>query len=227
MAPTVPTILVLGGNGQTGVEVIRACATAPARPVVHAFCRSASNLSDTDTAHCASVVEGDACSPEDVARALEQTAADAVVVAVGRSKDLGPTDVRETSAKALMDAVEPGAKFDHVKIVIVSSVGAGGTKLTIGFGIGMLLGMRLKNVLADHDRQEEQVWSRLGDDKKRALVLHATGLTTGHPGGEVCIFEGKIPNARIDRSLLARFIVAELCGTCPNFGKAICITAKK
>ncbi|CDF77430.1 unnamed protein product [Chondrus crispus] len=225
MAP--PTLLVIGGNGQTGVEVIRACAASAAKPPVHAFCRTPSKLSESDAAHCVSVIEGDARSAEDIARALEQAKPDAVVVAVGRSEDLGPTDVRAASAKALMDSVAPGEKFDQVKIVVVSSVGAGGTKLHIGFGIGMLLGMRLKHVLADHDRQEKEIWDRLADQKNRALVLHTTGLTTGQPAGEVCIFEGKIPHPRIDRAVVARFIVAELCGTCPNFGKAISITTKK
>lgn len=228
MAPVTPVFLIIGGNGQTGVEVIHACAASAPKPAVHAFCRTPSKLSDSDTALCASVVEGDARSSADIARALEQTKAGVVVVAVGNSANLGPCDIREASAKALMDAVEPGAKYDHVKVVVVSSVGAGGTKLQIGFGIGMLLGMRLKHVLADHDKQEEEIWTRLGDKEKgRALVLHTTGLTTGHPGGEVCIFEGKIPSPRIDRTVVAKFIVNEVCGECPNFGKAISITTKK
>lgn len=223
-----PVVLVIGASGQTGVELIRACASSPVKPPVHAFCRTPSKLSESDTKHCASVVEGDARSSADVARALEQTKADVVVVSVGVTGDLGRCDIREASAKALMDAIEPGAKYDHVKVVVVSSVGAGGTKIQIGFGIGMMLNMRLKHVLADHDRQEEEIWTRLGDkNKKRALVLHTTGLTTGVPGGEVCFFEGKVPSCRIDRSVVAKFIVAEVCGECPNFGKAINITTKK
>lgn len=223
-----PVVLVIGANGQTGVEVIHACAASAAKPAVHAFCRTPSKLSESDTKLCASIVEGDARSSADVARALEQTKADVVVVCVGVTDNLGPCDIREASAKALMDAIEPGAKYDHVKVVVVSSVGAGGTKIKIGFGIGMILNMRLKHVLADHDKQEEEIWTRLGDkEKKRALVLHTTGLTSGVRGGEVCIFEGKVPTARIDRSVVSKFIVAEVCGECPNFGKAICITTKK
>lgn len=223
-----PVILIIGGNGQTGVEVIRACAASDTKPAVHAFCRSPSKLSESDTALCASIIEGDARSSADIARAFEESKADFAVVAVGNSADLGPTDIREASAKALMDSIEPGAKFDHVKVVVVSSVGAGGTKLLIGFGIGMLLGMRLKHVLKDHDGQEEEIWARLGEsDKHRALVLHTTGLTAGHPGGQVRIFEGKVPYPRIDRSVVARFILDEICGDGSNFGKAISITTKK
>lgn len=222
-------ILLIGANGRSGVEIIRAAKASSETPQLHAFVRTPSKLPEDVSAMCTSVMQGDATNADDVERALKESGAGVVVLSIGW-EDLGPTAVREVSARVLMDVVKPGGEYAHVRIVCISSLGAGGTAIRLGFGMGAAVSFMLRHVLKDHDRQEEELKKGLGEDeaeKKRLLILHPTRLSSGKPKGDVALFgDGKGPTGQIDRADLAKWIIDEICGAGEHFGTAVNITGK-
>lgn len=228
---SVPSILIIGSTGRTGVQLIRSAATLSPRPTVHAFARTPSKLTSADTALCASVVQGDARSSTDVAAALRQTGATHVVIAIGEGDSMARTDIREVSAKAVMDAVAPGAEFDSVRVAAVSSTGAGGTRIQIGFGVGLVVAHMLRHVMHDHNLQEQQLVDRMGNDvASRLIVVRPTGLTDGKAKGldHVVLFDKdtRAPSSHIDREDVALWLVSELCSGKPRFGSFYSLTSK-
>lgn len=229
MSLETPTVLLIGATGRTGIQVIRAAAVHPARPRIHAFARTPAKLSSEDTALCASVQQGDACNSKDVARALSASEADVVLMAIGIPMSTARSDVRHKSAKALMDVIQPGSEFEHVKILCLSSTGAGGTIIDLGMGVGKILGFVLRHVMEDHDNQEAEFKNRLKDQKSRLLIVRPTGLVEGKATGKTQLFEpmARAPSGKIDRSDLAHWMVSELCGGMTHFGQEVSITGKK
>lgn len=229
MAPS-SAVLIIGASGRTGLELIRSASALPSPPALHAFVRTPSKIPPKLAALCASVVKGDAVSTHDIERALTRTSADTVIISVGRV-DTGPSDIREKSARALMQVVRPGSQFDHVRIVCISSDGAGGTKIKIGMGLGKVLAYYLRHVLDDHNRQEAALKEGLGKDKnqkKRLLIVHPTGLTSGKAKGDVVLAGSETgPTSRIDRADLAGWIMKEVCGSGSHFGGAVGLTGMK
>lgn len=149
-------------------------------------------------------------------------------MAVGVPDSVAKSDVRHMTAKALMDVIKPGSQYQHVKVVVVSSTGAGGTKIDVGMGIGMVLAFVLRHVMRDHDNQESEFKSRIGD-QGRLLIVRPTALTDGKSTGRVVTFEkdAKGPTSRTDRADLAKWIVEQICGGSKAFGKEVSITGRK
>lgn len=130
-----------------------------------------------------------------------------------------------------MDVIQPGEQFSHVKVVVVSSTGAGGTKIEIGFGVGVLVRYMLRHVLSDHDKQEHEFKTRMGSQKDRLLIVRPTALTDGKENGDIAEFLAteRAPTARVDRADVATWILDAVCneGTDSYFGKEISLSAKK
>jgi len=129
-----------------------------------------------------------------------------------------------------MDVIQPGSEFAHVKVVVVSSTGAGGTKIEVGFGVGRLLSFALRHVMHDHDNQELEFKSRMGDDRDRLLIVRPTALTDGKEKGKVSVFGAKehAPTAHIDRADVAGWILNSVCNNEGSyFGKEVSLTARK
>lgn len=225
-----PSLLIVGSTGRTGVQLIRAAATMVPRPAVHAFVRPHSKLKPSDASLCASIVHGDARSTSDIDNALRQTAATHIVIAIGDgANSTSRTDIREASARAVMDCVSPGAEFDDVRVAVVSSTGAGGTKIESGLGVGKLVSFMLRHVIRDHDQQERQLVGRMGKDVgSRLLVVRPTALAHSRPRGidRVALFDkdGRAPSSHIDRADVALWLVSELCADNPRFGSFYSIT---
>lgn len=218
-------VLLIGATGRLGLQIIRAASSPITELSIHAFCRTPSKLPAGDASACASVVQGDARSSSDVRRALQSTKATIVIMSIGEGDSTAPTNLRAATAKALMDVIEPGQDMDHVKVVVVSSTGAGGTKIDIGYGIGMLLTWQLRHGMKDHTEQEEEFQRRIGD-AQRLLILRPTGLTDGKANGMTTTFpkNTRVPCAQIDRKDLAQFIVAEIGKGAKAFGKETHVT---
>lgn len=221
-------VLLIGATGNLGLQIIRAASLPSAGIALHAFCRTPSKLSAADASSCASVVRGDARSSADVRRALLSTRASVIIMATGGGSSVAPTDVRFATAKALMDVIEHGQDFDHVKVVVVSSTGAGGTKMNIGFGIGTVLGHYLRYPMRDHTEQEQEFKRRVGD-KNRLLIVRPTALTDGKAKGSTRVFpkNGRVPTMYVDRADVANWIVTEISKGEKAYGREVNLTGGK
>lgn len=234
LTPTMsaPSILVIGSTGRLGLQLIKNAASHPSKPAVHAFARTPSKLPSDEEALCASVIQGDARKSPDIRDALAASGAGVVVITVGIPNSTKPDDVREATARALMDVVQPGSEYAHVKVVVVSSTGAGGTKIEVGMGLGMIISFVLRHVMLDHDNQEKEFKTRMGEEKNdRLLIVRPTALTDGKEMGDLCVFtpSERAPTSKVDRADVASWIINSVCGSGKDscFGKEVSLTKKK
>lgn len=218
------SVLVIGAAGRTGLEIVRSASKASPAITVHAFTHT-TDLPSAEAALCASVIKGDARKSADLERALSSSGADVVVITIGIPNNTNKDDVREASAKALMDVMGPGSKYEHVKLVVVSSTGAGGTKLKLGMGVGTMVTHALRHVMKDHDNQENEFNARLGASaKNRMLIVRPTGLADGKPTGNISVFgNGGTAKGRVNRADLGKYIVDQI--NAGKYGHSVCCTA--
>ena len=225
MPKNTKSVLIIGATGALGLQVIRHLAEEPTVTEIHVFCRNSSKLSESDKRVCDSIITGDARRALDVERALAQSKADYVVLATGNGADVRKTDTRQKTGEALARVMHKPA-FQHVKAVIVSSHGAGETKIKVGMGIGMMIAHHLRHVLADHTLQE-QAFDGLMD---RTLIVRPTALTDDKSGKDLVEFNGnqKGPSINIDRSDLAGWIAREISADSADFrGRKLSLTSSK
>jgi uncharacterized protein YbjT (DUF2867 family) len=218
-------VLVIGATGRTGLECVRHFANHQTSPAVHAFCRDVNKLDDKDKALCTSIVQGDAFSPIDLERALAQTRADVVVLCIGSGDSVKKSYNRTASAHAIAQVLKmPQNK--RVSIVVVSSAGAGSSRIIVGGGLGKLISLHLRHVLADHTGQENAFRSL----QSRTTVVRATSLTENEATGKLVYFQDreKSPTIKTDRADLAAWIAEEVCcGTKPVGGRVVNVTGVK
>lgn len=202
-------VLVIGATGKTGLAVIHELSKHPSHPLIHAFCRDTSKLPTTETKLCTSVVKGNARNEEDIQHALEQTKADWIVISIGTGLDASENDIRTVSAQVIANVLGK-PDFQHVRVVVVSSIGAGDSRIIIGFGIGKLISYHLRHALADHTGQEKAFLEAIPE---RTTIVRATGLTNDQATGKVTTFQDqeKAPSNKTDRADLAAWIAAEVC----------------
>jgi putative NADH-flavin reductase len=217
------SVLIIGATGRTGLECIRQFASHQTKPAVHAFCRDAEKLNDQDKALCTSIIQGDARSPKDLKRALAETNADIVVLSIGNGDSVKKTYIRTASAHAMVQVLKM-PQYKHVHIVVVSSTGAGKSRIIVGGGLGQLISYRLRYILADHTSQEHAFAYSL---RNRTTVVRATSLTNNKATGKLAYFEDgeRSPTIKTDRADLASWIVEEVCGgTKPVGGRVVNVT---
>ena len=197
------SILILGATGLTGLACIQKLSDHPSKPQIHAFCRSQSKLGKHRDL-CTSVVQGDARKPEDIRSALEQTNANWIVVAVGNGNDVSKSDIRTVSGQAIAKVLTQDPAFGRIRTVVVSSNGAGGSKIIVGLGIGSLISFHLRHVMKDHTGQE----AAFKPIQSRTIIVRPTSLTTNAPTGKLVEFgdKEKGPSIHTDRSDLAEWI---------------------
>lgn len=225
------TVLIIGASGRMGVEFINAANKKFADSItMHAFVRNPDKLSDETKGKCASVVVGDATKADDVRRGLQETEATTVIISIGAGDSTGKTDIREKTAKVLMDVVKPGSDYEHVKVVVMSSQGAGGSKIKAGFGMGMLISFHLRHILADHNGQEAAFKEGMGDQASgRLLIVRPTGLSVDKAKGvdSVVTFgdEEKLPSVHIDRADVVEWVLNRMCADDGKFGGEFNLTS--
>jgi NAD(P)-dependent dehydrogenase (short-subunit alcohol dehydrogenase family) len=198
------SILIIGATGLTGQECIQKLAEHPSRPAIHAFCRNASKLDDKTRELCQSIIQGNARNESDIRHALQETKADWVVVSIGNGSDVSKTDIRTASGHAIANVLQHDSAFAQTRTVVVSSTGAGTSRIIVGMGIGKLISFHLRHVLADHTGQEAAFKPLM----KRSIVVRPTSLTTNTPTGKLVEFgdEVKGPSTQTDRADLAEWI---------------------
>lgn len=225
------SILVIGATGRTGVAVLQAAALSKYNPTIHAFARTPEKLNTEQRDACTSVVKGDATSTDDVATALESTQPTHIVVAVGTSEVVTSTDVREASAVALVAALKRVGRLYNVKVAVVSALGAGGSIINFGLGTGSLFMWMLRHALRDHDAQERcfvDAFSTDDDQRARLLILRPTGLTEarGRKRGVLVLGDERSPTWKIDRDVMATWLVHRICASEVSFGGFVDLTSK-
>jgi hypothetical protein len=226
-------VLIIGASGRTGVNLVQQFSknqqTSESKPKLFAFCRSPSKLDSETKANCDGVIQGNARDPKDLKHALRVSKANLVVVSVGNSDNIKKTDIRTASAKALVRVLEQ-PEFHGVHVLVVSSTGAGGNRIIVGFGIGRMIEFHLRHILKDHDGQEAAFLAS-DDVKGRTMIVRPTALAENKPTGNVAFFGDleKPPTIETDRKDLTEWLVKEaIYGSSGAFGmKPINITCVK
>ena len=213
------SILIIGATGRTGGYLIKALsAKSDNNTKVYAFCRNPSKLDEETKQYCDGVVEGNARNPGDIQRAVSEVRADTVMIAIGSGDDTSQTDLRTVSAQAVVQVMSTNP---NLKAVVISSHGAGGSRVKIGFGIGRFVEHHLRYVFRDHDGQEAAFLSS-SSVAKRTMTFRPTALTdgesTGYDDGKVVVFGDydKSPAIHLDREDLATYVVEQLYKQDPN-----------
>ncbi|KAI0560082.1 NAD(P)H-binding protein [Gracilaria domingensis] len=225
------SILVIGANGRIGQQLLRSISSSGVhsgseqRPALHAFVRRPKSLPEPLVTVCDSVQKGDALRVDDVYNALITTEATHVVVAIGVPNSTKKSTLREESAKTLVEAMQRSGR--QTRVVLVSSIGAGNTRIRLGFGIGLTLSIYLRHVLSDHTRQEQCFDSFFQGRKKDLLIVRPTALVDGKGGKKLVLFDGadRTPSGQVDRSDVARWIAEQIAKDDHRFGQTVNITA--
>ena len=239
------SILIIGASGRTGNYIIQqlndnnVVPTNTNKPKIFAFCRDPSKLDPTIINMCDGTIKGNARSSDDIERALIESQADLVLVSVGNGDSVKKSDIRTQSAQALVKVLtknstsnknntESTTSFENVRVIVVSSSGAGGSKIKVGFGIGKFIEWHLRHILNDHNGQEAAfLGSRM---KNRTMIVRPTALTENEATGHVVTFgeKEKCPTLQTDRKDLADWLIREGMMSVDRFGSApICLTCIK
>ena len=201
----------------------------PADPRVHAFCRNPDKLNEGNNSHRTyhSVIKGNARDPNDLSDALTKTITNIVIVAVGNGDSVKKSDIRTVSAQALCQVLQENPEFDHVHVVVVSSTGAGGSKIKVGLGMGKFIEHHLRHVLHDHNGQE----AAFEGIKDRTLIVRPTALKDEKTSSRIIEFgdKAKSPTIHTDRTDVARYLVATIYSqqNCLFGGKSVNITGSR
>jgi len=198
------SILVLGATGATGIQCIEKLSNNY-KNKIHAFVRNPSKVDTSTRSLCQSIQTGNALKEADLRRALAATKADWVVVALGGGSDLSAkTNTIRTANAQILAPLMAETEFRHVRALVVSSNGAGSSKIIVGFGIGLMISSHLRHVLKDHTGQE-QAFASL---PHRTIVVRPTALTSDEATGKLVEFPDtkKGPSIKTDRVDLAEWV---------------------
>ena len=188
-------VIVFGATGKTGRHVVDA-ALAKGHQVV-AFGRSVERLDNSNEA--LELHKGDVFDNESVSAAV--TGCDAAIVC------LGSTGLRDTTtlAEGTRVIVEAMANTAADRLIVLSAAGAGESWGQIPWSSKLLFRTLLRNVLADHDRQETIV-------KKSPLtwtIVRAAVLKDDPATGSIVASNDR-STTKINRADVAAFLVDQL-----------------
>jgi kynurenine 3-monooxygenase len=188
-------VTVFGATGGTGRQVVDAAVAAGHDVTV--LVRDPAGLGPA--AAQVEVVQGDARDADVVARAVD--GADAVISAIG-SHTMGRSTVITDCMTTIVGALPAGTR-----LLAVSTVGAGGTGSQMPLPVRALLGVVLRNAIADHDGQEAVIIASDLD----WTIARCVGLTDDPATGKVHeVTSGKVGGSRISRADVAQWLVANI-----------------
>lgn len=191
--------------------------------------RTPSKLDAVDRNLAASVQKGNARETNDVENALRASRANYVILATGNGHDVSKSDTREATGRTLASVLKK-QEFSNVQAIVMSSHGAGETKVIVGFGVGMLISYYLRHVFLDHTKQEAEFDGSL---KNRTLCVRPSSLSDDKPVQNldyIVEFDGikKGPSISIDRSDVAAWVAREIASSKPSIGgRKVCLTNAK
>ena len=200
-------IIVFGPTGGTGHAVV--AALLKNGHVVTAFARDPSKLAP---APGLTIVQGDAMSANDVARAIPGH--DAVVISLG-SRDIPlalrfgvkrttPADVCEVGTRNIVAALGPQS---HARVLAVTAFGVGDTRDKMSMTFKILYNLFMKELMADKERQE----AVLRQSELDYVLVQPVGLTDAPAAGDwFASTTGETRKMRMSRKDVAAFIVQEI-----------------
>ncbi len=194
-------VIVFGSTGTIGKHLIEQSLDKGYE--VSAFCRDISKLKD-NTHPNLKRIKGDVFNPEDVQNAVKGQ--DVVCIALGSGKKLKSV-VRSEGTKMIIEAM----KIKGVKrLICQSSLGAGESKGNLNFlWKYIIFGLLLKNVLLDHELQEEYVMNSGLDWTIVRPAAFTDGEKTSHYR-EGFKSDDRTVKLKISRADVADFILKQL-----------------
>lgn len=186
-------VIVFGATGKTGRQVVAAALAAGHQ--VTAFGRSVDRL-DIDHDDLARA-RGDALEPGDVIEAVKGH--DAAIVCLGSANVKDRTTLSLGTKHVVAAMTESGGR-----LIVMSAAGVGDSWRQIPRSSRLVFRTMLRNVLADHGRQEAEVEQSNLD----WTIVRPGVLKDGPARGAKATNSGRI--ARISRADVAAFMVAQL-----------------
>jgi kynurenine 3-monooxygenase len=188
-------VTILGATGGIGGAALREALAAGHE--VTALVRDPGKLGAVPAG--VQVEVGDARDPQAVARAA--AGADGVISAIGGSS-LGRSTLVTDCGTAIVAALPPGTR-----LLAVSTVGAGASASQMPLPVRTVLGVVLRNAIADHEGQERAIMASDLD----WTIARCVGLTDDPPRGTVHVLtEGRVGGSRVARADVAAWLVANL-----------------
>lgn len=237
-----PSILLLGADSKTGIEVLHRLAAHPKRPLIHAFVdEDGFKFADEDRELCTSVIEGSVRHACDIEEALDESGANWVVLVIGDNIDDSPIDrlTLKRAAKNIVTALDHLSYSKSVRTLAVSRIGAdyGSPHKKARLGLrGTLRQLRRRSALADFKVQEEN----LSPIRHRTTVVRTTTLrdslstssltstsssssSSSSPSSRRLILSDtdKMPSFFTERSDLAECIVEEILEQPTSYGSRV------
>ena len=202
------SILILSSDGTMGSELMQAFNRHDHNCHIHAFCDDPSSLPTKDYLVAKKVHRGSISSKEAIEKAIQKSDADVVIVNIGidDEKETAPTTKRTDNAQIVTNILQGNL---DVRVVVISSLGAGKSTIRLGLGVGAALKTYMKHRLEDHTGQEQEFLEKMGD---RTVIVRPTTLTEGKSTGSVKILEegSWCSWPMIDKQDLAVFISNEV-----------------
>jgi NAD(P)H-binding len=223
------SILVVGASSKTGVECIRQLSEHPSKPVIHAFCEDLSEIDEEVAKPCTTIFEGSVRHAIDIEEALSENGANWVVLCGDASEDSPLTrrqiNLRTVSAKNTAQVLSQ-PRFQSVRVLVVSRIGAGTTSIRFGLR-GKLCQLIRRQFLHDNAGQEKAVrpvWDRTTVVRTTMLTDNATAT-----GRIVELSDNdRIPTLKTERADLASCIVDEICARpIPTGNRVVNVTSAK
>mmetsp|Transcript_33042 Transcript_33042/g.97495 ORF Transcript_33042/g.97495 Transcript_33042/m.97495 type:complete len:236 (+) Transcript_33042:324-1031(+) len=222
------SVLIIGATGAIGIQILHQLSANPSNPALHALVRDPKKIAAEDKPLYKSIICGNARDAADIERALVKSEAETIVIAVGSGDDLSKSanDIRHANAKAVASVLQDNPQYQHICLVVISSNGAGPTKIKVGMGIGKAIAFHLRHVLRDHTYQEQTLQPLMD----RTVILRPTALTDKPSNGAKPFYFGdkeKPPTINISRADVAAVVAEEVCGGTSTGGKTFNLTNAK
>lgn len=206
------SVLIIGATGGIGIQILHQLSKNDSNPILHALVRDPNKIAAADEPLYKSVIKGNARDANDIKRAIDESQADTIVIAVGSGDNVSKkaNDIRSANAEAVVSVLDRQPQYEHIRLVVVSSNGAGPTKIKVGMGIGTAIAFHLRHVMRDHTRQEEALRPLMN----RTTILRPTALTDKPSKGTKPFYFGdkeKPPTINISRADVAAVVAEEVC----------------
>jgi len=230
---TMKTLVVFGGTGQTGREVVYQAlqqghkvvtlARTPSKMLVPARVSISGDQPLVDQK--LRVVQGDVTSATDVDKcfaAAEDEVAGVVVALGGKTKDVGPTMLTDGTKNIIssLSKLQQGKR-----IAVVTSIGTGDSERQAPLMFKALMYTVMKSIFNDKNSQEQLFTSPDGPGKDLEFtIVRPGGLGIGPPTGVINVIDGEAGS--IQRADVASFCLGAVFDKeFPYLRKTPCISS--